>query len=142
MKKTILISFLCFNLLSSQFGINIYLVYCCCAKNLSYSFIPKTGSCKFLKGEKSVCGIKTCSKNPDLRKIPCGNQSIDYKSLNAKAEKPSQTEFAQTNPGLASVNSWSIPDLKSKLPKSITPDIQFIYYTGYQYRKLYCSLTC
>lgn len=142
LKKNLLISFLTFSLLSSQLGVNVYLIYCCCSKNLSYSFIPKSNSCKS-KSVKKICCTKTsCSKSFAINKIPCGNKSIDHLSLNAKAERPSSNSFSI-------IDFFELPDSSSWAGiKNLSKNYSQQYFcnsncnSGIQLRKLYCSFTC
>lgn len=143
LKKYFFITFLCINLLSSQLGLNIYLLYCCCTKNASYSLVPTVDTCKPSgKKNKSCCTKSASSQSPAFKKLPCSNKSIDFKSLHANAERPFLIDFF----ALDIINSfdYSIWTAKNKISQKLFKEVEInrYYNSGNQLRKKYCSLTC
>lgn len=144
LKRYFLISFLSLSLLSSQFGLNIYLFYCCCTKDLSYSIIPHSDSCKSNTSKNKCCAksITSCSKDLTIKKSPCGNKSIDYKSLNAKAERPSIKDLPTLQIIDAIVLSpWTILNKVSE-KQIIKSYLNSHVNSGNHLRKMFCSFTC
>jgi len=138
----ILILMVTTSILLSQLGLNIFINYCCCAKSEVFSFIPKDDHCKKLSKKHACCTEADLTKNVSIRKAPCSNKVLGYKSLESIAEKPAYKQLQ--------VQALQIPfiPLFSATPaillqESITPS--FIYYpyeSGYSLRILYCSWTC
>lgn len=143
MKKILFISLLSVSLLASQFGLNIYLVYCCCSKNLSYSLLPADDACFKKETRIPCCNFKSKNCEVELAKIPCGNKAIDYKTLELKAEKPQVHEYLTVNNDCTEstfsqwmiINKLSFLNFPDYFPEPSTA-------TGWQLRKVFCSLTC
>ncbi|MBK8449390.1 MAG: hypothetical protein IPL42_04925 [Saprospiraceae bacterium] len=141
-KVRIFVVMLSFSLLASQFGFNIYLAYCCCSKILSYSLIPKADPCLMQLKKPACCSKAGCSASVNIKKLPCGNKVIDYKSLQTKAEKPGFFEFPVFDiQSPETYIHWTLSNLKSSLSK-----IEFhypdYYESGIFLRKKYCSWIC
>ncbi|MBK8955376.1 MAG: hypothetical protein IPM34_07455 [Saprospiraceae bacterium] len=90
----ILTLLLSFHVLVAQIGLSVFMLYCCCSKNIEYSFIPKEDRCVKTHPAKS-CHLKDnkCKKEHG-KAAPCENQIVEYKSLDFDAEKPSQKKSA------------------------------------------------
>lgn len=89
-----IISLICFNLLVSQAGLNVYMLYCCCKKDIEYSFLPQQDDCVKKKSPKNCCAkSNTCSSN-GIEKGNCKSHFVEFKSSNSKAPEPNTQQFA------------------------------------------------
>lgn len=83
-----IISLISFNLLVSQAGLNVYMLYCCCKKNIEYSFLPQQDDCVKKKSTKNCCAKSTTCSSNGLQKGNCKSHFVEYKSFNSKAPDP------------------------------------------------------
>ncbi|HEX5625694.1 MAG TPA: hypothetical protein VFX48_06750 [Saprospiraceae bacterium] len=129
------------NVLTSQLGFNVYLAYCCCAKDLSYSFLPKEAPCGINK-KKSCCSKSTETYASSFKKAPCSKKLVDHKALDAKAQKPVSKDY----PDSGYADCQPIPDFGVSFVSPVnTPrpaEPEFESDTGTHLRILYCSWLC
>lgn len=142
LKTSFLVSILSISLLSSQLGFNIFLAYCCCAKNSSYSFVPNSDRCHSKKQKTACCNTKPITKTLSFKKSPCSSKVIDHKSLLSRADKPASLELVSTDFQFQNlISKWTLENKKSFLSKFSSPFSES-YKSGIYLRKIYCSLIC
>lgn len=138
----ILIGLIATSILLSQLGLNIFINYCCCAKSEVFSFIPKDDRCKKLLKKHACCNETAITKKISIRKAPCSNKVIGYKSLESIAEKPVYKQLQVQIDKIPLIPFFNIEgDILHK--ECVAPIYKFnSFESGTTLRKLYCSWTC
>lgn len=89
-----IISLISFNLLVSQAGLNVYMLYCCCKKNIEYSFLPQQDDCFKKTSTKNCCSKSSACSSKGIQKGNCKSHFLEHKSFNSKASIPNSINFS------------------------------------------------
>ncbi|MCC6753230.1 MAG: hypothetical protein IT266_04510 [Saprospiraceae bacterium] len=91
--KKFLVAIVSLNLLVSQFGVNVFALYCCCSRDIAYSLLPQEDACvRHTTEKKCSANGKCCTAHPQPSG-PCKNRVVDYLFLDYDAQKPDQDQL-------------------------------------------------
>lgn len=111
-----IISLISFNLLVSQAGLNVYMMYCCCKKSIEYSFLPKEDKCLKSKSNKTCCSKSSSCSSKGIQNGTCKSHFVTYKSFNSKAPVPNtptqETDLCVSIPIVSSIEIRFIKPIK------------------------------